>query len=58
MQLADLRQGQLDVFALEGVLRPGDVPEHLGVPLELFDLDGVRSVEVGVDEDSGKLDLP
>jgi len=57
MELTDLGEGQLDVLALEWVLRPCCVPESLCVLLKLFNLDRVVAVVVSVDEHGWKLNL-
>ena len=38
-------------------LKPGDVPEGLGIMLKLLDFDGVGPIVVGVDKHGGKFHL-
>ena len=57
LQLPDLGERDLDVLALEGVARLGELPQLLRVGLERLTLDARRRVEERVDEDGGQVVL-
>ena len=57
LQLPDLGERDLDVLALEGVARLGELPQLLRVRLERLTLDARRRVVERVDEDGGQVVL-
>ena len=57
LQLSDLREGDLDVLALEGVPRLGELPQLLRVLVEPLALHARRLVVEGVDEDGRQVAL-
>ena len=57
LQLSDLREGDLDVLALEGVPRLGELPQLVRVLVEPLLLHARRFVVEGVDEDGRQVAL-